>query len=266
MQKFISSSVFKNFKDAVELASQLGTGLEISRFASSLDNIDEVLNDHIEEMKKALHGFNSELSMHSFFIDLTPVSADPMIKKISRMRFEQCFNAAKYLGARTLVFHTGFNASLKFSDYYNYFAQEYVLFWKEFVKRFEEAGITAVLENVEESSPEFILNVIKEVNSPNLMASIDIGHANLHSDVPVVSWIKSYDKHLYHMHIHNNYGDDDSHSSVLKGTINIDEVFEALDELNLSPKMVFEIFEKNAVLESIQCFDEFFNLQQEAVG
>ena len=37
---------------------------------------------------------------------------------------------------------------------------------KTFVKQFEYTGITAVLENVQEKTPEFILDIVKEVNSP----------------------------------------------------------------------------------------------------
>lgn len=262
MQKFISSSVFKNFKDSVVFAQDLGVNLEISRISGCLDNIDEIFETRIEEMKEELKEFKGEISLHSFFIDLTPVSADPLIRKVSHKRFEQCLRAAIYLNAKTVVFHTGYHASLKFSDYYLYFKEEFILYWKEFVNSFEKAGIIAVLENVEELGPEFILDIIKAVDSPNLQASIDIGHAHLHSNVQLADWIRIYGKYLYHMHLHNNYGDDDTHQSLLSGTINPDEVFETLKKLNLKPKMVFEIFEKKDVIESIAVFDSFFETKQ----
>lgn len=263
MQKFISSSVFKDFKEAVNLAKKLDVNLEISRFTNNLEEIDEIFESRVEEMKADLKDFEGELNLHAFFIDLSVAAADPKIRKISRERMQKCFEAAKYFGVKTVVFHTGFNASLKFKDYYEYFEQEFILYWKEFIKDFEHAGITAVLENVEESSPEFILRVIKSVNSPNLKASIDIGHANLHSDVQISDWIKTYGENLYHMHLHNNFGDDDTHNSLLNGWIDIKKVIDTLEELNLKPKMVFEIFNKEAVEESIAYFNNLIESKTE---
>lgn len=252
MNYFISSSVKKEFKEAVKLAKELDCNLEISRIAHNLDDIDETFDARIEDFKNNLKDFDGELSLHSFFIDLTAVSSDPMIKKISRHRFQQIFDAAKYLGAKTVVYHTGFHQQLKFSDYHKFFKDGYIAYWKKFVKQFEEAGIVAVLENVQEISPDFIFDVVKEINSPNLKASIDIGHVNIHSKVPIVDWIKKYDKNLYHMHFHSNDGTDDTHNSILEGNINIDAIFKTLNDLKLNPIKVLEIFKENDVRESLE--------------
>ena len=116
-----------------------------------------------------------------------------------------------------------------------------------------------VLENVQETGPEFILDIIENVGSNNLKASLDIGHANIHSEIPVTEWIKTYGENLYHMHIHNNYGDDDSHFSLLDGNIDAKTVFRTVLECGLNPKIIFEIFEKKAVIESIAILDEVLN-------
>ncbi len=263
MQKFISSSVYKKFKDSVNFASELGLNLEISRFANNLDDIEETFDIRVEQMKKDLKGFKGELSLHAFLFDLCVVSQDPLVKSVSRKRFEQSLNAAEYLGAKTVVYHTGFNAALKHSLYRMLYKENFIIYWKDFVKSFEDAGITAVLENVQEKNPEFILDVVKTVNSPNLKASIDIGHVNIHSKVPVVDWIKQYNKFLYHMHLHNNYGQDDTHNSLLRGTVNVQEVFQTLYDMKLEPKVVFEIFEPQDVIDSLDCFNNFFEQKKE---
>lgn len=259
MQKFISSSVFTDFKEAVSLAKELNTGIEISRISHDISNIDETFNSCLAVMKKALTGFENEISLHAFFFDLCVISPDPTIRDASVYRYKQILDAAKILNAKTVVFHTSFIAKLKHVVYHDNFKRDLIVFWKSFVKLFEEAGIVAVLENLLEEDPSFIFDVVKGVDSDYLKISLDIGHVNIHSPVPVVDWLKQYGDSLYHMHIHNNYGDDDSHLSVLKGTINIHEVFEAIKSLNIRPKMVFEIFNKNDVIESINCFDSFFN-------
>jgi sugar phosphate isomerase/epimerase len=256
MQKFISSSVFSNLKDAAALAEELGVGLEISRISVNLENIDKNFHTIIQGMKRDLEGFKGEISLHAFFFDLCVISADPEIAGISIKRFQQSLEAAKFLNAKTVVFHTGFVAPLKHKIFRETFKKNLILFWKEFIKLFEDAGITAVLENMLEEGPDFILDVVNSVNSPNLKVSLNIGHVNIHSAIPVTDWIKHCGSYIYHMHIHNNYGDDDSHFSVLKGTVNIQEVFKAIE--NLNPKIVFEIFTKEDVVESIEAFDNYF--------
>ena len=227
-----------------------------------MDDIDETFTQRLECMKKELEGFTGEISLHAFLFDLCAMSLDPLIKKVSQKRFQMSFDAAKFLGAKTVVFHTGFNMPLKHKIYHSNCKKNLIAFWTEFVKQFEEEGIVAVLENVQELNPDFIYDVVKTVNSPNLKASIDIGHVNIHANTPVVEWIKKYGDILYHMHLHNNCGNDDSHSSLLNGNLNIVEIFNTIKELNLNPKMVFEIFTKEEVIESVKLFDSIFEKEQ----
>jgi len=57
------------------------------------------------------------------------------------------------------------------------------------------------------------------------------------------------------MHIHNNYKDYDSHSSVLKGTINFDYLFKVLDRLDIAPTLTTEIY-GDGLMESIDYLEK----------
>ena len=120
----------------------------------------------------------------------------------------------------------------------------------------------ATIENVHEPNPDFIRNLVWAVNSPNLGVTIDIGHCNLHSEILPQDWIKEYGIMLKHMHFHNNFKDEDSHSSLLKGDINIKNILKTLKEMQLYPSITFEIFDKEDLLESIA----HFNLLCEELG
>ena len=254
MNKLISSSVYKkDFKKVASIASELGCGVEISRFKMFLT--DEEKQKAISETKKSFENFDGELTLHGHFFDLNVASRDPEIERVSIMRFEQALDIAVDMGMKTVLFHSGYNA-FKHRDYQKQFREWSLDFWKDFIKKFEKAGVVAVIENVLEETPEKNLAIIETINSPNLKLSLDIGHANVYSKVPVIEWIKAYKKYLYHMHIHNNFGDDDSHFSVLNGTINFRKVVETLIEENLSPKIVFEIFKENELRESVNFFNK----------
>lgn len=257
MKKFISSSATKDFKDAVNLAKELNCGLEISRFPDFW-NIDNNFEHSLQMMKQELLDFENEISLHGFFFELCVASGDKRIREISIDRFYQTFRAAKFLKAKTVVFHTGYNAPIKHHLYKKQIEELTIEFFKDFVKLFEENKMVAVLENVQELSPDFIKHIITEVNSPCLRASLDIGHANIHSDCPAEKWVDGYGHYLYHMHLHNNFGTNDDHFSLLNGNINLEAVFEAILRHKLKPKIVFEIFDKKSVIESIRIFDKFF--------
>ena len=53
------------------------------------------------------------------------------------------------------------------------------------------------------------------------------------------------------MHIHNNFRENDDHSNLLNGTINYEEVFKTLTELNLQPSIVLEMFTEEDIRKSI---------------
>ena len=58
------------------------------------------------------------------------------------------------------------------------------------------------------------------------------------------------------MHFHNNFKDEDSHSSLLKGSLDIKPIIKTLNEMQLNPQITFEIFDKDALFESVKYFDE----------
>ncbi|MBR2386082.1 sugar phosphate isomerase/epimerase, partial [bacterium] len=132
--------------------------------------------------------------------------------------------------------------------------QQSVEFYKQFIKECENSGITVALENVHESDPEYIRDIIAIINSNNFKACLDIGHCNLHSNLEPTEWIKTYGIMLHHMHIHNNFKDEDSHSSLLNGNIDLIQTFKTIKELNIKPSITFEIFDENALRESVDYF------------
>lgn len=251
---FISSTVdFHNIYGAVETANELGTGLEISRFGKLReieDNFDETLNTY----KNAVKDLDGDLTLHGFFSNLCIPSKDPLIYETSIKRYYQSFEIAAELGAKTVVFHTCFNNLLKQQQYRDNFFMRSLEFYKEFIPHFEREGIVATIENVHESNNELIRNIIAAVNSPNLKATIDIGHCNIHSDIPVTEWIKDYGIMLHHMHFHNNFGDEDAHSSLKNGSLQIKPILETLKEIRLFPQITFEIFNKEDLFESVEYF------------
>lgn len=254
IKKFISSTVdFHNIYGAVDTANELGLGLEISRFGK-LKDIEDDFDKTLKTYEDAVKNLEGELTLHGFFSNLCVVSKDPLIKEASVKRYYQSLEIASTLGAKTVVFHTCFNNLLMQQSYREMFFLSTLEFYREIVPHFEREDIVVTIENVHEPNNEMIRNIIAAINSPYLKTTIDIGHCNIHSKIPVTDWIKDYGIMLHHMHFHNNYGNEDAHSSLLKGSLEIKPILQTLKDMQLNPQIIFEIFDRDDLYESVEYF------------
>ena len=255
LERFISSTVsYHDFTQAVNIANEFDCGIEISRFGRLAD-IEDDFEKNKKEYKAILADFEKNVTLHGFFSNLNIAAKDPLIKKVSLKRYYQTLELASEFDVKTVVFHTCFNNLLKQKSYREMFFLSNIEFYKDFVKNFEDLGITLTIENVHEPNPDFIRNLVAAVNSPNFKTTLDIGHCNIHSDLTVSDWIREYGIMLSHMHFHSNYKDEDAHDSLLNGNIDIKEILKTLYELKLNPTITFEIFDYESLKESLNYFN-----------
>lgn len=260
----ISSSAKDTIKDSIDLAKIINTGIEISRMPFYKQK-DTTTQEVINTLKQDLEDFNNRISVHALFSDVNIGSKDPIIREISQMRFQQSLEVAKNIGADTVLFHTGNKGTLHY-DSQKSFKKKFIAFFKEFIKDFEKAGITAVIENVFETTPDYCLELYEGINSPNLKLALDTGHVNLYAQkTNVCDWIKAYGPKLYHLHIHNNFQQNDDHSNLANGTLNFEEIFETIEEMNINPSFVLEMFTEEDILKSLDLMFKFDFFKSESV-
>ncbi len=258
MNKLLISSSAKNtIKESVKLAQELRAGIEISR-VPLYKNKNLTLADTIEILKSDLEGFSNRITLHAMFSDVNVAGADCELREISQKRCRQSFEIGKAIGADTILFHTG-NKGTKHYGSIDSFKNNFILFWRDFIKEFEKAEITAVIENVFETTPDFCLDLFHAVNSENLKLALDTGHVNLYAkETKVTDWIKAYGKNLYHLHIHNNFRENDDHSNLTNGTLNFKEIFEEIQKEELTPSFVLEMFTEEDIRKSVKIFSDYF--------
>lgn len=249
-QLIISSSVKDTIKDSLKLANELNCGIEISRIPLS-KNKNITLEETVETLKDDLKGFQGKITMHAMFSDVNVSSSDWELREVAKKRCLQSFEIGKAIGAETILFHTG-NKGTKHYSSIKSFKKNFILFWKDFIKEFEKAGITAVIENVFETTPDYCIDLFNGINSSNFKLAIDTGHVNLYAhDTKVTEWIKAYGQNLHHMHLHNNFRENDDHSDLLNGTLDFRDIFCELKFQNLKPNLVLEMFTEEDIRKSI---------------
>ncbi len=197
-----------------------------------------------------LEHFTGELSLHNAFADLVNASRDLEVVALTRRKYDHQFMIAKELGAKIIISH--FHWLPFYRDVYlRKWQDEQIHFWEPYVDRAEKENILLVMENVYETCPEILKPVVDGINSTQFKFIFDIGHAHLFSEVPLEDWLLAFRKDLVYMHVHNNYKNYDQHNSVLEGTINFDYFFDKLDSFNMHPILSTEVFEKKALIESL---------------
>ncbi len=130
---------------------------------------------------------------------------------------------------------------------------------KKLSSKAHDCGVILGLENKEGTDPTNLcctvdehLRAIKEVGSPNLKATFDIGHANLTcigDAYKLRDFVRELNGHTVHVHVHDNTGRlsesyfGDLHGAPGEGNID----FSVLQELSFNGVYNLEVFSMDAV-------------------
>ncbi len=215
----------------------------------------ELVKERVKELRDALSTSNILTSMHApYFGDSPNYPIELMVDtahmgKVQFRIMEESINLARELGCGVVVVHPG-----KITGEREICFMNMVDNFKRLSLKAGNCGITLGLENKEGTDPtnlcctvEEHLRAIKEVNSPNLKATFDIGHANLTcgGDMKKLrEFIRELGDNVVHAHIHDNNGVNgekyfgDMHAAPGEGSID----FSVLRELRFKGVYNLEVF------------------------
>lgn len=222
--------------DAGAVARKYGLGIEIAEFCTPW-NLDDSFDTANETVLQAIAGVERKV-FHAPFSELFPCAIDPRARALAADRYRQAIQLAKHYGAEKVIIHGGYNPWLYYPIWYT---EQSVVFWKEFLR--EDPGVQLVLENVLETEPELLLDILEGVNDPRLGMCLDVGHANAYSPVSLSDWVDRCARHIRHLHIHNNDGTKDAHQPLFDGTIPMKELLAQVETACPGATMTLELYE-----------------------
>ena len=220
--------------DAVRAAKEYGVNLEIAEYCTAW-NMDEKFEGVDQVVRKKLDGISKSV-LHAPFNELFPCAIDKKARALAADRYRQAIELAKTYGATKVVIHGGYNPWIYFPVWYT---EQSIFFWKEFLQ--EDMGVEIVLENVLETDPQWLVDIVKGVDDPRLKLCLDIGHVNAYSEISVMDWLESWAPCLSHFHVHNNDGSRDQHNGLDDGTIPMKELLLRAEELCPDATFTFEL-------------------------
>lgn len=228
------------------LAQQYGLGIEIAEFCAACF-LDEQLAEK-EPVMQALLPCSDRFLLHGPYSELFPCAIDPKIRDIARLRYRQSIAAAQRYGAHKVILHAGYNPRIYFTSW---FVSESIVFWKEFVQEIPD-GMTVCIENVLETEPNMMTDILEAVDSPKLRMCLDVGHAHAYSSASPETWVRACAPVLDHFHVHNNNGSVDSHQPLYDGTVSMPQLLDCIDQTCPDATITLELMDAESSLHWLE--------------
>ena len=254
MDRVLLSTSKDNLIPFRDQAARYGFGLELQAF-SEPHTLAYNLSTELEEHRQALTGFSGEIGIHGAFYDLTSASPDPAIQEVTRRRYRQNLRIASELNARYVLFHLNYLGNCKIPNFRSGWHEREVDFWSSFVLEAEKAGVPILIENSWEDEPSLITDILAEVNSPYLLACLDVAHATLYSEYSLEEWIKACEPWLFCSHLNNHNGQLDLHWPLNKGLVDYSRALELLRSTGKQPFLCLEMSQWSQIETSLSFFD-----------
>ena len=170
------------------------------------------------------------LSVHLPFYDLNIASRDPIHAAYSELIIGEAVAFASIRGIYSGVVHLGCNPRWPKKAYDNWYPG-FLSAKERMEKSAETQGVQLIWENTYEQSMDVFSHILKA--HPHTKLCLDVGHVHCFSDFSVDDFIDKFGKSIVHLHLHNNYGDEDSHNALSEGTADWKTAINRLDEMSV---------------------------------
>lgn len=245
----------------LEMILQKKLNLEIYFHHWALENIDR---RQCSEMAKRLTDAGLKITFHAPFMDLRPGALDETIRRASLDRIKEAFDLAPFFHPLKIVCHAGFD-----ERYYVFgedlWLESSVKTWKELLAVAEDCRTVIALENTYERNPDMLRRLLDALASENICFCLDVGHFNVFSYEPLSQWVSALGEYLRHLHLHDNFGRQDEHLPVGKGTFPFTELFATLKRKRIKPTITLEAHNPENLWHSIRNIDSLGLLDVGAV-
>ena len=214
--------------------------LNCSLYVGAHNFLDTVKKAEINKIRAFFGERGLGLIIHGPFIDLNPGSMDKKIRNASLERFVETVRVTKMLGSKHITFHNGFRAE-PYGKYSKEWLQNSVETWKKVLDAADKENIKLTVENAFDKDPNFLIELVKAVDSPNFNICFDGGHYNAFSGTPPLEAFDMLppDK-IGEIHLSDNDGSDDQHLPLGQGNIDLDALFKKIEQLRIEPVITLE--------------------------
>ncbi|NJB68039.1 sugar phosphate isomerase/epimerase [Desulfobaculum xiamenense] len=196
-----------------------------------------------------LHQAGLCCAVHLPFQDLHPGSPDRLIREATATRLAMAFDIAEIYAPTHLIGHAMYSNWL-YNGLHDAWLDASTLTWNTLLALWPNHP-PLYLENVYETAPESLAELVSRITEGPCGVCFDIGHwhafGNGVAKGDIDHWVDTLAPHLRHLHLHDNDGSSDQHLGPGAGSIPFDAVLAALARNDLHPSVTFEPHDEDAL-------------------
>lgn len=197
-------------------------------------------------------------TLHAPFFDLFPGSGDPEIRQLSWTRLDRVMDLGAEWGADLVVMHPNYDPI-----YYRHQIGDWIARAADFFGSLAEktpGRPPIAIENIAEETPHIARQLIAAIDSPRVFHCFDFGHHHVFSILPFEQWLAGLapSGHL-HLHLHDNFGDDDHHLPLGRGDISWERARRMLGALEIPYSLTLEAHSLPDLQESVAAYRRLFH-------
>ena len=269
MLKFGFSTYFFLKDDIHQVIDHIvSSGLKTMEVSCEIPHVRN-MDDAFRLRMNALKSVGMRFSMHAPFLELNLGSFFQDNRIRTMIKLKSAIDMAHEIGCDPVVVHPGYAPLAgRLKDIEDrtrgYFTEDLA----EIARYAKEKGLRIALENV--YLPVFFFREMDEFNAirqevPDIGIALDLGHAyitklsagEIDPEGAIIRDIEALGvEHLFHVHVHNNWGTKDDHL-FLDGAMDLKRVVHALDSIGYDGKAIIESYDAeehgmSAVLERLK--------------
>jgi len=206
----------------------------------------------VEQLQEMTSSYNISYSVHAPYADTNLSADDDLIREWILKRIRASIRFASNLGAEYIVLHPGWTpATERFMRGRSWRLNLRSIHW--LLRYAGEYGVNCLIENVPNPTPYLLVTVDdfaffeEEMEGP-INYVLDVGHAHLQGEE--YRFIEEYGHKIKHVHVSDNWGEEDEHLPLGEGNIDWRRVLDSLDDIGYKGWLVIESYSK--VPESIE--------------
>ena len=222
------------------------------------DDLDACNEMEAKQLADTLHQKDLECHIHGPFMDLSPGGMDRRVREVTLDRFSKTIDLAALFKPKAIVFHPGYE-KWKFDGDVDLWLESSLRTWRPLVEEAKERGLTLAIENIFEESPDSLLRLLKEIDSPHFRFCFDTGHHHVFSKIPLPLWMEALRGYLLEVHLHDNYGEMDEHLPMGEGSFDFHGFFDLLSQWGLNPIYTLEPHEEAHLWRGLEAAKKYIN-------
>ncbi len=206
---------------------------------------------------ESLESFNLKYTIHAPFMDVNIAALQKKSRMNSIEQIKSSINLANKIDAEAVVVHPGlttFLANKYFLDKVYELANESIAKIGSYGR---DLGVLTTIENM----PSFDGMIYQDINdldelltSLDMYMTLDIGHANHVGYAPDGMIFDS----IKHIHMHDNFGDDDAHLAFGEGSIDLNTIVNILEEKKYDGIYIIEVNDRDSIKKSYEYIKKNF--------